>query len=127
MPGQTDPLDKRPAEVIEKFRQVKVGEIGVSTVTVSELQYGVAKSANQRKNEVRLDEFLAPLEILPYDQTAAKAYGHIRFQLEKRGQSIGPLDLLIAAHASSQNLILITNDEMEFSRIKNLKIENWAK
>jgi len=120
-------INKRPAAVIEKFKQFELGEIGISTITVSELQYGVAKSTYRKKNEVRLEEFLAPLEILTYDQTAARVYGDIRFQLEKRGRPIGPLDLLIAAHAISQNLVLITNNDKEFKRIEKLKIENWTK
>jgi len=120
-------INKRPAAVIKKFKQFELGEIGISTITVSELQYGVAKSTYRKKNEIRLEEFLAPLEILTYDQTAARVYGDIRFQLEKRGRPIGPLDLLIAAHAISQNLVLITNNDKEFKRIKKLKIENWTK
>jgi tRNA(fMet)-specific endonuclease VapC len=119
-------MNKLPAEVIKKFKQFELGEIGLSTITVSELQYGVAKSIHREKNQQRLEEFIAPLEILTYDEPAARTYGHIRFQLEKRGQPIGPLDLLIAAHALSQNLILITNNDKEFKRIKNLKVENWA-
>jgi len=120
-------INKRPAAVIKKFKQFELGEIGISTITVSELQYGVAKSTYRKKNEVRLEEFLAPFAILTYDQTAARVYGDIRFQLEKRGRPIGPLDLLIAAHAISQDLVLITNNDKEFKRIKKLKIENWTK
>ena len=119
-------MNKRPVGVIKKFKQFALGEIGISTITVSELQYGVSKSTYREKNEVRLEEFLAPLEILTYDQTAARIYGDIRFQLEKSGQLIGPLDLLIAAHAISQNLVLITNNDREFKRIKKLRIENWT-
>ncbi len=120
-------MNKRPVAVIEKFKKFEIGEIGISTITVSELQYGAAKSTYRKENEVRLEQFLAPLEILTYDQTAARVYGDIRFQLEKRGQPIGPLDLLIAAHAVSQNLVLVTNNIKEFDRIKKLKVENWAK
>lgn len=120
-------MNKRPVGVIEKFKQFEISEIGISTITVSELQYGAAKSRYRKKNEVRLEEFLAPLEILSYDQTAARVYGDIRFQLEKHGKPIGPLDLLIAAHALSQNLVLVTNNIKEFNRIKKLKFENWAK
>ena len=119
-------MNKRPLAVIKKFKQFEPGEIGISTITVSELEYGVAKSKHRKKNEVRLEEFLTPLEILTYDQMAARAYGTIRFQLEKSGQTIGPLDLLIAAHALSQDFILITNNDKEFKRIKKLKVENWT-
>ena len=81
-------MNQRPARVIQRFKQFELGEIGISTITVSELQYGVAKSTYQEKNTVRLEQFLAPLEILTYDQTAAKVYGDIRFHLEKGGQPI---------------------------------------
>jgi tRNA(fMet)-specific endonuclease VapC len=74
-----------------------------------------------------LHEFLAPLEILDYDEEAAEAYGDIRFQLEKRGRPIGPLDLLIAAQAASRGLILVTNNDKEFNRIKKFRVENWVK
>ncbi len=118
-------MNKRPAGVIKKFKQFELGEIGISTITVSELQYGVAKSTHRKKNEVRLTEFLAPLEILAYDEMAARVYGDIRYLLEKHGQPIGPLDLLIAAHAISKGLVLITNNDKEFKRIKKLQVESW--
>lgn len=120
-------MNKRPVDVIKRFKQFNPGEIGISTITVSELQYGVAKSTHRKENQHRLDEFLAPLEILVYDEIAARTYGDIRFQLEQRGKLIGPLDLLIAAHALSQNLIMVTNNDREFKRIKNLEVENWTK
>jgi len=120
-------INKRPIGIIHKFKQFAVGEIGVSTITVSELQYGVNKSKNRRLNKERVEEFLSPLVILPYDEIAASIYGDIRLQLEKCGESIGPLDLLIAAHALSRNLVLITNNEKEFKRVKNLKVKNWVK
>jgi len=103
-----------------------LGEVGISTITVSELQYGVAKSIHLKENQQRLEKFMAPFEILAYDEMAAKAYGDIRFQLGKKGQPIGPLDVLIAAHALSKNLILVTNNDKEFKRIKNLQVENWT-
>ncbi len=119
-------INKRPAGVINKFKQFELGEVGISTITVSELQYGAAKSTHRKENQQRLELFTAPLEILTYDEMAAEAYGDIRFQLEKDGLLIGPLDLLIAAHALSQNLILFTNNDKEFRRITGLKIENWT-
>ena len=120
-------MNKRPPAVIKKFKRFELGEIGISTITVSELQYGVSKSDHRKKNADRLNEFLAPLEMLTYDQMAARVYGDIRFQLENLGQPIGPLDLLIAAHAISRDLVLISNNEGEFKRIKRLKVENWAR
>jgi tRNA(fMet)-specific endonuclease VapC len=120
-------MNKRPIDVIKKFKKVRLGEMGISTITISELEYGIAKSTHQKKNQVRLNDFTAPLEILPYDADAARAYGEICYHLEKTCQPIGPLDLLIAAHAISRRLILVTNNDQEFARIKKLKVENWAK
>ena len=119
-------MNKRPAGIIKKFRQFELGDVGISTITVSELQYGVAKSIHLKENQQRLEQFMAPLEILAYDEMAAKVYGDIRFHLERNGQPIGPLDVLIAAHALSKNLILVTNNDKEFKRIKNLQVENWT-
>ncbi len=120
-------MNQRPSVVIKKFKRFEPGEIGISTITISELQYGIAKSLHRDKNQKRLEEFTTPFEILAYDEAAARTYGDIRFQLEKSGRLIGPLDLLIAAHALSQGLILVTNNDKEFKRIKNLKVQNWAK
>ena len=120
-------MNKRPVGIIHKFKQFDVGEIAVSTITVSELQYGVAKSKNRKLNKQRVEEFLSPIEILPYDEIAASIYGKIRLQLEKDGEPIGPLDLLIAAQSLSRKLVLISNNEKEFKRVNNLKVENWVK
>ena len=120
-------MNKRPSDVISRFKKTDVGMIGISSITVSELQYGVSKSKYKNQNLKRLEEFLSPFEILSYDQMAAKYYGEIRSKLEKQGHHIGPLDLLIAAHALSKGLILVTNNEKEFKRIKSLKVENWVK
>lgn len=86
----------------------------------------MAKSSRKEENQARLDAFLAPFDILPYAAEAVAAYGGIRAALEKKGQPIGPLDMLIAAQALSSNLILVTNNEKEFQRIPGLHIENWA-
>ena len=119
-------INNRPPEVIRKFKSVAVGDIGISSISVSELYYGVSKSRHIKENLKRLEEFLCPFEIIPYDENASKFYGEVRSQLENQGNVIGPLDLLIAAHALSNHLILITNNEKEFKRIKSLKVENWV-
>lgn len=119
-------MNRRPLEVIHKFKQFNIGDIGISTITVSELQYGAVKSKKPELSIQRVEEFIAPLEIVPYDHIAADFYGEIRYNLEKKGQTIGPLDMLIAAHALSNDLILVTNNEKEFQRVRHLKIENWA-
>jgi len=120
-------IKKKPDQVIERLRHTRVPDVGVSSITLSELEYGAAKSARPEQNKVAIVEFLAPLEILPYDDMAAQEYGKVRVYLEKQGTPIGSMDMLIAAHALSLNSILVTNNESEFRRIPALKIENWAK
>ena len=95
-------IRRRGASIIERILSQPVGEIAIGTVTVAELEYGVAKSAQQARNKVALLQFLAPFEILPFDQEAAQQYGIIWQHLEIRGERIGPMDLLIAAqHGAS--------------------------
>ena len=119
-------INDHPPEVIQKFREIGVGNIGISSITVSELQYGACKSKQIKKSLKRLDEFLSPFEVLAYDENASNYYGKFRSNLEKQGNVIGPLDMLIAAHALSENLTLITNNEKEFNRVKALKVDNWV-
>jgi len=119
-------MNNHPPEVLQKFKNIGVGKIGISSITISELHYGVCKSNHIKKNIKRLDEFLSPFDILSYDENASRYYGKIRCQLEKQGNLIGPLDMLIAAHALSEKLILVTNNVKEFGRIKLLRIENWV-
>lgn len=118
-------IKQKPEKVFERFKELKLGEVCISTITLAELQYGVTKSLRPDKNQSALNHFLIPLEIVNFDTAATIEYGKIRSQLEKEGQPIGSLDTLIAAHAKSLNLILVTNNVREFSRIEELKIENW--
>jgi len=102
------------------------GELCISTIVAAELKFGAAKSAAQKKNRAALADFLAPLEVLPFDEDAAESYGELRATLEKAGRPIGPLDTLIAAHALSLNATLVTNNLREFQRIKGLRVESWV-
>jgi len=120
-------IKQKPKHVIKRFRQTQVSEIGISSIAISELEYGVIKSAKPEQNKLALAQFLAPIEISDYDHAAAQHYGKIRSHLERQGTPIGSLDMLIAAHAQSIDSVLITNNESEFQRVPNLKIENWAK
>ena len=120
-------IKKKPELVLERLKNSDVSDIGVSSITLSELEYGAAKSSQPDQNRIALIEFLVPLEILSYDDMAAKDYGEIRASLERQGTPIGSMDMLIAAHALSLSCTLVTNNEREFSRIPSLKIENWAK
>jgi tRNA(fMet)-specific endonuclease VapC len=119
-------IKKKPSRVLERFRTFGVSDIGISTITLSELEYGVAKSTRKEQNLEALIEFLAPLEILSFDEKASRHYGEIRAHLEAKGISVGAMDLLIAAHARSLLLPLVTNDTRAFKRIPGLQIENWA-
>lgn len=118
-------INERPKKVLDHFKRHQIGEIGISSITASELAYGVAKTGSI-KNRVALEQFLLPLQIADYDAAAALAYGDIRAALETQGKTIGPLDMLIAAHALSLRVVLVTNNEKEFRRVEKLKVENWA-
>lgn len=118
-------INERPKRVRERFRRHAGNEVGVSSVTVAELAFGVSKSGSVR-NRAALQAFLVPLEVAPFDLAAALIYGDVRADLERRGQPIGPLDLQIAAHALSLNAILVTNNEREYRKVAGLTMENWA-
>lgn len=119
-------IKQQPPAVLERFLSHAVGEIGLSSVTVAELEYGVSKSRHAAKNRMALGHFMAPLEIAVFDRDAAAAYGRIRAALEQKGTPIGSMDLLIAAHALSLGVRLITNNVREFRRVPGLKVENWV-
>lgn len=115
-----------PINVIKKFQSLKVGDIGISSITLAELSYGVEKSQHSAKNRIALEEFILPLELKLFDKAATDHYGKIRALLEKQGTPIGPLDLMIAAHALALETILVTNNTKEFSRIPSLQLDNWV-
>lgn len=120
-------INEKPDNVLRKFEQYPVSEFGISSITHAELQYGVEKSRNKDINQNALDEFLLPLTILPFHgQRVMRYYGEIRASLESKGKTIGPLDMLIAAHALGLHLTIISNNIKEFSRIPKLKCENWV-
>ena len=119
-------IKKKPVNVIKKLEKARIPDISISSITLSELFYGVTKSSKPDQNHLALALFAAPFEILSYDHIAAQCYGEIRYHLEKKGTPIGALDMLIAAHALSTGCILVTNNEREFHRVPDLKIENWV-
>jgi tRNA(fMet)-specific endonuclease VapC len=119
-------IKQKPRKVLETLKKQDARDVCVSVVTLAELAYGVAKSQQKEKNSIALTSFLAPLEILPLSDKAAVKSGEIRATLEIKGQIIGSYDLLIAAHALSKNLILVTNNTGEFGRIPGLALQNWS-
>jgi len=119
-------IKQQPPAVLERFLEYQIGDIGISSITLSELRYGVAKSTHREKNAKALDEFIIPLEVLPYDEAAAHVYGDIRATLEKAGTPIGSMDILIAAHAVSLGIPLVTNNTRECLRVPSLNIVDWT-
>lgn len=120
-------IKQKPVKVLKRFTEHSPGDILISSVTLAELRYGAEKSLHVRQNHEALSGFIVPLEIAAFDEKAADEYGKVREQLEKKGQSIGSMDMLIGAHAFSLGLTLVTNNTKEFRRIKSLKVENWTK
>jgi tRNA(fMet)-specific endonuclease VapC len=103
-------IKRKFESILEKIRENKLSDISISSITLAELEHGVANSIN----------------IVPFDELAAKEYGIVKTDLKKRNCIIGPLDTLIAAHAKSLNSTLVTNNTREFSRVQGLKLEDWV-
>ena len=119
-------IKKKPPQVIHRLKSLQISDVCLSSITFAELEYGVEKSQRPEQNRWALTEFLAPLDILPFDDAAARRYGALRHHLEKVGKPIGAMDMLIGAHALSLGIALVTNNVDEFRRIENLSIENWV-
>lgn len=118
-------INARPPDVLARFRRYRLGDLGISSITAAELAYGVAKSRSAR-NRSALEMFLAPLDVMPFDDRAFWIYGDLRATLEQRGQPIGAMDTLIAAHALALSATLVTNNTREFGRVNGLRLENWV-
>jgi tRNA(fMet)-specific endonuclease VapC len=119
-------IKRRPPKVLRRFQLHSTDEIAVSSVTLAELRYGADKSTRSIQAHQALDEFLTPLAVVDFDGLAAGHYGKIRAALERQGTPIGSLDMLIAAHALSLGVTLVTNNVSEYSRVSGLAIEDWA-
>jgi tRNA(fMet)-specific endonuclease VapC len=112
--------------ILRKLRKVPVADVCISVITKSELMYGVELSPRPQQDQAALDLYLRHVQTLDFPDDAALHYARIRARLRQHGQMIGANDLLIAAHARSLDLTLVTNNEREFRRVHGLKIENWA-
>lgn len=119
-------MKKKPMNVLQRFKEEMDGGLCISSITLAELEFGMKNSSNPARNEQALLRFLAPLSVLPFGLAAASEYGEIRAYLQKQGTPIGPLDMLIAAHARAEGLVLVTNNTREFERVPDLELENWA-
>lgn len=120
-------IKRQPRDLIKRLQAKAVGDVGISSITLAELRYGVAKSARREQNRAALDQFLMPLDLEEFGETAADSYGDIRASLESEGKLIGPLDMLIAGHALSLNVVLVTHNVAEFRRVAGLRIDDWLK
>ena len=119
-------INKQPIKIIEKLKSIKTSDICISSITSSELWFGVYKSSYPKQNSLALTEFLSSINTVDFDDEAAINYGQIRAHLEGKGKIIGAMDMLIGAHALALSLTLVTNNLREFKRIPNLKVVNWV-
>lgn len=123
-------IKKSPEKVIKKLEAIIMAEVKneiyLSSITVSELYYGVEKSTQVDKNLEALKGFLTPFQIVDFDLRSAEIFGQVRTNLEKRGNVIGPYDLQIASVALAHDFVLVTNNTKEFKRVEGLQLENWV-
>lgn len=118
-------MKNKPDSVRERFKKHH-GRMCISSITFMELVYGSERSSNPDRNLTSLEGFVARMDVLPLDDSAAAHAGQIRAELARLGMPIGPYDQLIAGHARSQGLVLVTNNEKEFARVPGLRTENWV-
>ncbi len=120
-------IRERPLQVLEHFKRVEMDHLCISVVTYAELLYGVEHSSSKKVNRSIIDDFILHLSIIPWNEEAAEHYGNIRAYLQAKGRVIGSMDMMIAAHARSQKMTLVTNNDKHFQRVQKLTVENWAK
>lgn len=119
-------MKNKPEHVLQRLKKEINSGVCISAITLAELEHGMQYSSNPAKNEQALLRFLIPLTVLPFGAAAASEYGAIRTHLQSKGTPIGPLDMLIAAHARAEDMVLVTNNVREFERVPKLEVENWA-
>lgn len=119
-------IKKRALSLLEKFNSIPKNDFCISVVTYAELQYGIERSSSKKMNQAIIDAFVSRLEVYQWDMEAARLYGKIRTDLEKKGIPIGNMDLMIAAHALSRDCTVVSNNLREFKRVESLSYENWV-
>ncbi len=117
---------RRPVKVLERFKELEPGDAVISVITWGELLFGAEKSMHRKKVLQLLEEFKSLIPVLPMSESTGETYGEIRAYLEKIGKPIGNNDLWIAAHARTEALTIVTNNEREFKRIPGLQVQNWV-
>jgi tRNA(fMet)-specific endonuclease VapC len=119
-------INQHTKNIVKKICNLNPQDVKISAITAAELEYGASKSERRKQNRIALYDFLSPFEIIPFDGQDVEIYGIIRAELERRGEIIGPYDMQLAAQALARDLTFVTNNTAEFSRINNLKLENWV-
>ncbi len=119
-------IKRKPVAVLERLQEQSPDALAISSITLAELRYGADKSARPQQNHATLDAFLTNISVVDFDARAADQYGIVRAELERRGTPIGSLDMMIAAHALSIGITLVTANSSEFSRVPMLVVEDWA-
>ncbi|AKP74910.1 tRNA(fMet)-specific endonuclease VapC (plasmid) [Piscirickettsia salmonis] len=121
-------IKQKPRSYYERLMEVEKSRhiLAISSIVLSELQFGVARSQHQRKNQEAINTLVNKLDVLPYEEKAAKYYGDLRADLQKKGTVIGGNDMIIAAHALSEKAVLVTHNTKEFQRVDHLELEDWA-
>ena len=122
-----DYLTGRHPAVAARIQRALPSDLGLSAVVVAELRYGADRSARPRANHGRIDVLVEEIPALDFDLDAAATYGRLRSHLEASGTPIGPNDMLIAAQAVARGLVVVTDNDKEFRRVKGLKVENWRR
>ena len=120
-----DYLTGRFPSVAERVKHLGPSDLCLSSIVVAELRYGADKSAHPQRNHALLDVLTGEIPCCDFDAGAATAYGKIRANLEKKGRTVGPNDMLIAAHSLSLGRVLVSDNVREFRRVRGLKVENW--
>jgi tRNA(fMet)-specific endonuclease VapC len=120
-----DYLTGRYPSVVDRLRSLVPEDVAISSVAVAELRYGADKSGRPAENHARLDAFLADVATIDFDLRAAAAYGRLRARLEAAGTPIGPNDMLIAAQALAEGLVLVSDNVSEFGRVPGLEVQDW--
>lgn len=118
-------ISKRPKGLIDKFKSIPLGEIGISVITICEFESGIPGSSHPEKLRSAIDTFLSPFSIIDFQQTDAISFGTIDFHLQSKGIPIGDMDTMIASQAISRELVLVTNNVKHYSRVPNLTYESW--
>ena len=118
-------INKKSKSMVKKICALSPFDVKISSISAAELEYGASKSNRREQNRTALYNFLSPFEVIPFDARDAEIYGIIRAELELQGKLIGPYDIQLAAQALARDLIFVTNNTAEFTRIKKLKLENW--